>query len=230
MTVRELQSFVQLPSPGFEPRRFSPRAGYFPMAWRDYDAPLGEPLAQQFIIRHRLIKKDPSCTHACEAVTPLQYYVDRGAPPPIREPSSKAPAGGIRPSRPPAGLPAPFASTSSRRRRSHGHPLQHHPVVDRYTRGWSYGAAVVDPRDGEIIKGNVTLGSLRGRQDYLIAQALLAPYEEGESAPDAPTIRRCRWFSSASASSRPTKPAIPWASPTTSPPAAFPIRPIRPSL
>ena len=48
--------------------------------------------------------------------------------------------------------------------------------VHRYTRGWSYGATVTDPRTGEILKGNVTLGSLRGRQDYLIAEALLAPY------------------------------------------------------
>jgi hypothetical protein len=52
--------------------------------------------------------------------------------------------------------------------------------VHRATRGWSYGAAVIDPRTGEIIKGHVTLGSLRVRQDYLIAEALLAPYEKGK--------------------------------------------------
>src|SRR5437773_11186199 len=50
--------------------------------------------------------------------------------------------------------------------------------VHRATRGWSYGAGVIDPRSGEIIKGHVTLGSLRVRQDYLIAEALLAPYEK----------------------------------------------------
>src|SRR3982751_4058286 len=54
--------------------------------------------------------------------------------------------------------------------------------VHRSTRGWSYGAAVIDPRTGEIIKGNVTLGSLRVRQDYLIAQGLLAPFETGTPA------------------------------------------------
>src|SRR5437660_361101 len=52
--------------------------------------------------------------------------------------------------------------------------------VHRATRGWSYGAAVIDPRTGEIIKGHVTLGSLRVRQDFLIAEALLAPYEKGK--------------------------------------------------
>lgn len=46
--------------------------------------------------------------------------------------------------------------------------------VHRSTRGWSYGASVVDPRTGEIIKGHVSLGSLRIRQDFLIAQALLS--------------------------------------------------------
>ena len=49
--------------------------------------------------------------------------------------------------------------------------------VHRATRGWSYGTAVVDPRTAEIIKGHVTLGSLRVRQDYLLAEGLLAPYD-----------------------------------------------------
>src|ERR1700677_2620443 len=53
--------------------------------------------------------------------------------------------------------------------------------VHRFTRGWSYGHPVADPRTGEIIKGNVTLGSLRGRQDYLIAEALLSPYVSGRT-------------------------------------------------
>src|SRR6202012_1101452 len=60
ITARERQNFVELPPPGFTPRQFSPRAGYFPMTWRDYDAPLSEEMAKQFIIRHRLIKKDPN--------------------------------------------------------------------------------------------------------------------------------------------------------------------------
>ena len=50
--------------------------------------------------------------------------------------------------------------------------------VHRSTRGWSYGASVVDPRTGEILKGHVSLGSLRIRQDYMIAQALMnRPFE-----------------------------------------------------
>src|SRR5256886_12219403 len=52
--------------------------------------------------------------------------------------------------------------------------------VHRATRVWLYGAAVIDPQTCEIIKGNVTLGSLRVRQDFLIAEGLLAPYEKGK--------------------------------------------------
>ncbi len=49
--------------------------------------------------------------------------------------------------------------------------------VHRSTRGWSYGSSITDPRTGEIIKGHVLLGSLRVRQDYLIAEGLLNPYD-----------------------------------------------------
>ena len=52
--------------------------------------------------------------------------------------------------------------------------------IHRATRGWSYGSSVTDPRTGEIIKGHVTLGSERARQDYLILEGLLAPYEDGK--------------------------------------------------
>ena len=185
MTIREEQSFVQLPPAGFTPRRFSPRAGYFPLTWRDYDAPLGEPLAQQFIIRHRLIKKDPACTQACEAVTPIQYYVDRGAPPPIREALVEGARWWDQAYQAAGWAPGTFR-VDVLPEGADPMDIRYNIIqwVDRYTRGWSYGAAVVDPRDGEIIKGNVTLGSLRGRQDYLIAQALLAPYVEGKPAPD----------------------------------------------
>jgi hypothetical protein len=48
--------------------------------------------------------------------------------------------------------------------------------VHRSTRGWSSGATVTDPRTGEILKAVVTLGSLRVRQDWMIAEGLLQPY------------------------------------------------------
>src|SRR5437667_7102834 len=56
--------------------------------------------------------------------------------------------------------------------------------VQRCTRGWSYGSSVTDPRQGEIIQGRVSLGSLRDRQDCLIAQGLLAPYGKDKTVVD----------------------------------------------
>ena len=180
LTLHEHQSFVELPGPGFTPRRFDPRAGYFPSSYRDYSAPLGESLDQQFILRHRLTKKNPSCTKSCEAVAPIQYYIDRGAPEPIRTALLDGARWWDQAFQAAGWAPGTFKADIL--------PADADPMdirynivqwVHRYTRGWSYGAAVADPRTGEIIKGNVTLGSLRGRQDYRIAEALLSPYVTG---------------------------------------------------
>jgi hypothetical protein len=181
LTLREHQSFLELPGPGFTPRRFDPRAGYFPFAYRDYAAALGKPLEQQFIVRHRLIKQDPNCTRACAPLKPLQYYVDRGAPEPIRSALVEGARWWDQAFQAAGWAPGTF--------RVDVLPEGADPMdaryniiqwVHRFTRGWSYGHPVADPRTGEIIKGNVTLGSLRSRQDYLIAEALLSPYVAGK--------------------------------------------------
>ncbi len=185
VTIRERQNFVELPPPGFTPRRFSPRAGYFPMSYRDYDAPLGAPLTEQFILRHRLIKKDPNCTHACEAVTPIQYYVDRGAPEPLRRALVEGARWWDQAFQAAGWAPGTF-KVDVLPEGADPMDVRYNIIqwVHRYTRGWSYGETIADPRTGEILKGNVTLGSLRGRQDYLIAEALLAPYANGKPAAD----------------------------------------------
>ncbi|HEY6621442.1 MAG TPA: zinc-dependent metalloprotease [Steroidobacteraceae bacterium] len=181
LTLREHQSFLELPEPGYTPRRFDPRAGYFPFAYRDYAAPLGGSLDQRFIVRHRLIKQDPSCAQACVPVKPIQYYVDRGAPEPIRSALVEGARWWDNAFQAAGWAPGTF--------RVDVLPEGADPMdaryniiqwVHRFTRGWSYGHPVTDPRTGEIIKGNVTLGSLRGRQDYLIAEALLSPYVTGK--------------------------------------------------
>ena len=180
LTVREHQSFLELPPPGFVPRRYDPRAGYFQFEFRDYAAPLGAPLEQRFIVRHRLSKQDPGCTQSCTAVKPIQYYVDRGAPEPIRSALVAGARWWDQAFQAAGWAPGTFKVDVL--------PEGADPMdaryniiqwVHRYTRGWSYGHPLTDPRTGEIIKGNVTLGSLRGRQDYLIAEALLSPYMTG---------------------------------------------------
>lgn len=70
--------------------------------------------------------------------------------------------------------------------------------VHRATRGWSYGMGVTDPRTGEIIKGHVSLGSLRVRQDILIAQGILLPFtneSSGTSQIEAIALARIRQLS-----------------------------------
>lgn len=181
LTVRLRHSFVQLPGPGYTPRAFDPRAGYFPLGYADYSTPLGEGVRQQFITRHRLEKKDPAAARS-EAVQPIVYYLDPATPEPVRSAlldgarwwnQAFEAAGYVNAFRVEL-LPDDADPMDARY-----NVIQ---WVHRFTRGWSYGAGVTDPRTGEIIKGHVTLGSLRVRQDYLIAEGLLAPYATGKPA------------------------------------------------
>jgi Met-zincin/Domain of unknown function (DUF5117) len=182
LSVHEHHSFLELPGPGYTPRGFDPRAGYFDLTYRDYAAPLGSPLEQRFIVRHRLVKKDPSCTNACVSLAPIQYFVDRGAPEPIRAALLEGARWWDQAFQAAGWAPGTFRVDIL--------PEGADPMdaryniiqwVHRFTRGWSYGPSIFDPRTGEIIKGNVTLGSLRSRQDYLIATALLSPYVTGKA-------------------------------------------------
>ena len=182
VTMREHYSLVQLPEPGYQPRAFDPRAGYFETMYRDYSAPLGSPLDLRFIARHRLQKKDPSAEMS-EPVKPIVYYVDRGAPEPIRSALVEGASWWAQ-----AFEAAGFKNAFRVEVLPEGADLmdvRYNVIqwVHRSTRGWSYGAGVIDPRTGEIIKGQVTLGSLRARQDYLIAEALLSPYRQGAPVP-----------------------------------------------
>lgn len=182
LTVREHHSLVQLPPPGYQPRAFDPRAGYFATAYADYASPIGDPLVQRFITRHRLAKKDPAAARS-EAVEPIVYYLDSATPEPIRS----ALLEGAR-----WWTQAFEAAGYVNAFRVEMFPEDADPMDIRYnliqwihrsTRGWSYGNSINDPRTGEILKGIVSLGSLRVRQDYLIAEGLLAPYETGKPVP-----------------------------------------------
>ncbi|MEQ8363351.1 MAG: zinc-dependent metalloprotease [Cyclobacteriaceae bacterium] len=179
VTVRQHHSFVELPDNNYKPRKFDPRAGYFEMAYYDYATPITEPVEKIFITRHRLNKKDPSAAKS-EAVEPIVYYLDPGVPEPVRS----ALLDGARwwnQAFEAAGYINAFQVKML--------PEDADPMDVRYnliqwihrsTRGWSYGSTISDPRTGEIIKGQVSLGSLRVRQDFLIAEGLLAPYEDGK--------------------------------------------------
>ncbi len=171
LTLHLHHSFIRLPDDAYTPREFHPKSGFWAEEHRDYAAPLGESMAVKYIPRHRL--------NEGETIT---YYLDPGVPEPVRS----ALLDGAR------WWQAAFAAAGH----PEGYEVKELPAdadpmdirynviqwVHRATRGWSYGASVIDPRTGEILKGHVTLGSLRVRQDMLIAQSLLAPYAEALTA------------------------------------------------
>jgi hypothetical protein len=165
LTVRVLHQFIEPPDDAYRPRPYHPRSGYFALRYRDYAAPLGQNLEQRLINRHRL---RPGET--------LKYYVDSGAPEPVRSALLEGAAWWLEAFEA-AGFENGFAVDVL--------PPGADPLDVRYntiqwvhrsTRGWSYGSSIADPRTGEIIKGHVSLGSLRVRQDQMIAEALTAPF------------------------------------------------------
>ena len=184
VTVRQHHSFVELPDGNYQPRAFDPRAGYGSVQYLDYATSVDQPITQRMIRRHRLEKRDPSA-EISEAVEPIIYYMDPGAPEPIRSAlmdgmrwwNQAYEAAGYRDAFQVELLPEGADPMD----------IRYNLVqwVHRSTRGWSYGGGITDPRTGEIIKGKVTLGSLRVRQDFLIASGLVAEYEKGEPVSDA---------------------------------------------
>ncbi|MEO1247521.1 MAG: zinc-dependent metalloprotease [Pseudomonadota bacterium] len=187
VSVHMHHSFVRLPDDNYEPLPFDPRAGVIGLTYgeggfADYATPIGSELAQNYGIRHRLEKKDPGA-ELSEAVDPIVYYLDPGAPEPVRSAlldgarwwNQAFEAAGYRDAFRVEMLPQDADPLDVRY-----NMIQ---WVHRSTRGWSYGYSVIDPRTGEIIKGHVSLGSLRVRQDYMIAEGLLGPYD-GDAVPD----------------------------------------------
>ncbi|SEE44372.1 protein of unknown function [Tenacibaculum sp. MAR_2010_89] len=176
ITVHQHHSFVELPDNNYTPRKYDPRCGSWQMTYMDYATPVNEPIKKRFITRHRLEKKNPSAAIS-EAKEPIIYYLDRGTPEPVR---SALLEGGSWWNQ--AFEAAGYKNAFQIKMLPEGvDPLdvRYNMVqwVHRSTRGWSYGGSITDPRTGEIIKGHVSLGSLRIRQDFLIAQALQAPYK-----------------------------------------------------
>lgn len=191
VTLHTRHSLVELPDEDYRPRKFDPRAGVGSIRFADYAAAIDEPLHTRWIRRHRLRKKDPAAERS-EPVEPIVYYIDRGAPEPIRSALVEGArwwneafeaAGfidGFRVEVLPEGAD-PL-------------DLRYNVVnwVHRSTRGWSYGASVIDPRTGEILKGVVSLGSLRVRQDRLLFEGL-AP--AAAQSPVAVSLARLRQLS-----------------------------------
>lgn len=179
VTVRERHSFVELPDDNYRPREFDPRVGVFPISFYDYASAITDNLEKRWIVRHRLEKKDPNAA-VSEAVKPIIYYVDNGAPKQIQDAlitgaawwNQAFEAAGFRNAFQVKVLP-PDADPMD---------IRYNVInwVHRSTRGWSIGNSIVDPRTGEVIRGVVTLDSQRARQDYLIGTGLVPQYNANQ--------------------------------------------------
>ncbi len=187
-------SFVRLPEPGYVPRLFDPRTGGFSTQVVDFAKPLGENLVYQLANRFRLEKVDPSAPRS-KVKKPIIFYIDPAAPEPVRTAviegvgwwSQAFDAAGFI-----DGFQAKLLPPGVDPR-----DVRYNMVnwSNRATRGWSYGQVITDPRTGEIIKGNVVLGSLRMRQDMIIFESLVGTDGVGKGGPNDPveaTLARLR--------------------------------------
>lgn len=177
VTLRLRHSFVRLPdleSSAYRPRAYDPRSGFIPRTWKDLSAPVDAPLQHQVLRRHHLSAEEP-----------IVYYVDSGAPEPVR---TALVEGALywAPMFEAAGFPGGFR-VEVLPEGADPQDVRYNVIqwVHRSTRGWSYGDSLVDPRTGQILKGHVTLGALRVRQDVLLAEGLLSPYGDEAGTSDA---------------------------------------------
>ncbi|MCL1078954.1 DUF5117 domain-containing protein [Parashewanella spongiae] len=184
ISIKMRYSFIALPELGYTPRTYHPMSGYLSDSYLDYAQPITNSVQQWHLLRHRLKKINPGSAPS-EVIEPIVYYLDSGAPEPIRSALldgarwwSKAfeKAGFIN------GFQVEMLPEGADPQDMRYNVIQ---WVHRATRGWSYGSVITDPRTGEILKGHVTLGSLRVRQDHLIARGLTAGWNDRTAADKA---------------------------------------------
>ncbi|MFC7001590.1 zinc-dependent metalloprotease [Pseudobowmanella zhangzhouensis] len=184
LTVHLHHSFIRLPDDGYQPRAFHPYSGYWKISWQDYATAIDQPIQQRVIPRHRLYKQDPGAQRS-KPVEPIVYYLDPGIPEPVMSALQEGASWWDQ-----AFSAAGYDGAFEVRVLPEGADpmdVRYNVIqwVHRATRGWSYGSSVIDPRTGEIIKGHVTLGSLRVRQDYLIALGLTSPFDSPQASTEA---------------------------------------------
>ena len=185
VTVRQHHSFIRLPDNNYTPRAFHPYSGFNQTSFFDYATPIESPIRKRYINRHRLEKKNPSA-EVSDAIEPIIYYIDPGCPEPIKSALMEGGAWWDQAFQA-AGYSKGTFSVQELPEGADMLDVRYNVIqwVHRSTRGWSYGSSIRDPRTGEIMKGHVSLGSLRVRQDFLIAQGILSPYGEGDDADQA---------------------------------------------
>lgn len=188
LTHRQHHSFVALPGEGYEPRRFDPRIGVYPVRFYDYGKSLEEGYESRYVVRHRLRKANPSA-EVSEPVEPIVYYMDPGIPEPYRSAFKEGgewwnevlEAAGFRHAFRIEDMPADMDPLDARY-----NVIQ---WVHRTEAGSSIGPSFVDPRTGEIIKAAVRMDSHRSLADFDLYMGT-APARRAAAGADA--LGRCR--------------------------------------
>lgn len=183
ITLRQHHSMVKMPDDGFRTRIADPRIGTNGPNIADYGTAIDDDMGLRLVAKHRLEKRNPNAARS-EAVEPIIYYVDSGTPEPIKTALIEGAAWWNQ-----AFEAAGFIDAFQVRELPEGadaQDIRYNMIhwTHRRTRGYSYGSSVMDPRTGEIIKGNVNLGSLRLRQDYMLGQGLIPGFDYLEEIVD----------------------------------------------
>ncbi len=178
-------SLIRLPAPGFVPRKFDIRSGSHATQAYDFGTPLGDDIMVQYANHFRLDKVDPAAARS-RVKKPIIFYIDNAAPEPIRSALAEGvswwnqafDAAGYIDAFQVKILPPDIDPQDVR-----------YNIVnwdERLTRSWSYGGGVIDPRTGEIIKGNVVLEGLRLRQDIIIFESLVGTAQDNSGGANDP--------------------------------------------
>jgi hypothetical protein len=187
MSLRVHHTFLALPPPGFEPRAFDPRVGFFTTSFLDHAAPFTEPLERALICRWRLEKKEPGAA-VSEPVEPIVFWLDRGMPEPERAAVREAALwwnhafeeAGFRDALVIRDLPEGATFLDAR--------YSGIQWTSRAERAWSIGQSQIDPRTGEILHAVVLLDSHRRRTTSRMWQNLAPPGSRRCDAGDAPDL------------------------------------------
>ncbi len=180
-------SFVRLPDDGYTPREYDPRTAAINVSFYDFSTKIQDPIQRHYARRFRLERSDDTLATG-PVKKPIIYYVDPGAPEPIRSALIEGASWWAQ-----AFAEAGFEDAY----RVEILPEDAHPLDIRYnviqwthrqTRGWSYGGGISDPRTGEMLKAHVILGSQRVRQDRMIFEGLAGTSATGSGRDDDPLL------------------------------------------
>lgn len=176
-------SLIRLPAPGYHIRKFDIRSGAHATQAYDFGSRLGDPVMVQFANRFRLDKVDPAAARS-RVRKPIIFYIDDAAPEPVRTALAEGVAWWNQ-AFDAAGYIDAF-QVKIRTPDIDPQDVRYNVVnwTNRQTRSWSYGGGIIDPRTGEIVKGNVVLGSLRLRQDIIVYEGLVGTAQNDSGGPN----------------------------------------------